>query len=374
MILGDILGAAFSARRAGLLTLGSFAMGLLATSCKHPQSRPSEELVVASASPSNRESREKPPWLVKEDAPAVPKGMVWIPKGALVAGTPPGELPRIADQEMEGQQLILNGFFMDVFAYPNEAAAIPLTNVTLEQARALCVERGKRLCSELEWERACKGSSNTEYEYGSRYWADACATGNPAQMLPSGLHYACHSDFGVRDLHGSVWEWTDSPWGRGGPENHVAIRGGNEIHGEVVGRCANARQQAPDDKSSELGFRCCMGERNPAEVVLHVTKGAFLERHNKVDTGFANLVRAALPEQAEKALPKGAPFLVDRIWTWRPMGNEALTVVGGCATTGVQKHCGAVIGRNLAGKWQPLQWVHSGYFSPEAHVDRDPHT
>jgi hypothetical protein len=193
-------------------------------------------------------------------------------------------------------------------------------------------------------------------------------------MLPSGLHYACHSDFGVRDLHGSVWEWTDSPWGRGGPENHVAIRGGNEIHGEVVGRCANARQQAPDDKSSELGFRCCMGERNPAEVVLHVTKGAFLERHNKVDTGFANLVRAALPEQAEKALPKGAPFLVDRIWTWRPMGNEALTVVGGCATTGVQKHCGAVIGRNLAGKWQPLQWVHSGYFSPEAHVDRDPHT
>lgn len=297
--------------------------------------------------------------------------MVWIPKGALVAGTPPDRILRIPDQEMPGEQLILEGFFMDVFAYPNEAAAIPLTNVTQEHARSLCEERGKRLCSELEWERACKGPDNTDYEYGDRYRPDVCATGRVAQLLPSGLRFGCRSEFGVRDLHGSVWEWTDSAWGRGGPAGHVTVRGGNDLHGEVVGRCANARSRAPDDKSAELGFRCCQGERNSAEVVLHVVKGAVIELHNRVEPEFADAVRAALPEDAQSALPGGARFLVDRVWTWRPVGNEALTVVGGCAAAGTRRECGVVVGRRMPGKWEPLLWVSSGHFMPVTHPDRD---
>jgi hypothetical protein len=297
--------------------------------------------------------------------------MVWIPKGALVVGTPPDRKLRIPDQEPPGLQVILEGFFIDVFAYPNEAAAIPQTNVTLEQARSLCEERGKRLCSELEWERACKGPTNTDYEYGDRYRAEACNTGNPAQMLPSGLHFGCRSEFGVRDLHGSVWEWTDSPWGRGGPASHFALRGGNDVHGEVVGRCANARSRAPEQKSSDLGFRCCKGERNAAEVVLHVTKGAALELHTRVDAAFAQTVRDTLPPEALEDLPKGARFLVERTWTWRPVGNEALTVVGGCATQPGRQVCGVVIGRKQAGKWDALQWVGSGHFQPVTHTDRD---
>ena len=85
------------------------------------------------------------------------KGMVFIPGGALVAGTPPEKLPRIADEEMPGEQVILKGFYIDVFPYPNEEGAIPLTNLSEPEAEGLCAELGKRLCTELEWERACKG-------------------------------------------------------------------------------------------------------------------------------------------------------------------------------------------------------------------------
>ena len=46
--------------------------------------------------------------------------MVWIPSGPLVAGTPEGSLPRVADEEMPGEQVILKGYYIDVFPYPNE--------------------------------------------------------------------------------------------------------------------------------------------------------------------------------------------------------------------------------------------------------------
>jgi hypothetical protein len=101
--------------------------------------------------------------------------MVWI-RRARVAGTPKNLLPRIADEEMEGEQVVLDGFFISIFPYPNEEAAIPLASVTQEQAKGLCEKRGQRLCTELEWERACKGPDNHIYEYGYHYRADICGT------------------------------------------------------------------------------------------------------------------------------------------------------------------------------------------------------
>ncbi len=68
--------------------------------------------------------------------------MVWVPRGPLVAGTPEGSLPRAADEEMPGEQVILKGYYIDVFPYPNEEGAIPLTNVS--QAAAARAVRGTR--------------------------------------------------------------------------------------------------------------------------------------------------------------------------------------------------------------------------------------
>jgi formylglycine-generating enzyme required for sulfatase activity len=103
--------------------------------------------------------------------------MHFIPSGALVVGTPENQLPRIADEEMAGLQLILKGFYIDTFPYPNEEGALPLTNVTQSEAARLCESRDKRLCGELEWERACKGPDNRTHAYGDHYRAEACFTG-----------------------------------------------------------------------------------------------------------------------------------------------------------------------------------------------------
>src|SRR5262247_3411935 len=89
-----------------------------------------------------------PPWDVAQADPEPRPGMVWIPQGVLIAGTPPDRLPRIADEEMPGEQVVLHGFYIDEYPHPNEIGAIPTTNVTQAEARALCEQQSKRLCSE----------------------------------------------------------------------------------------------------------------------------------------------------------------------------------------------------------------------------------
>src|SRR5579883_2586174 len=89
-------------------------------------------------------------------APGAPRaGMVWIPAGVLRAGSAPDEVPRVADAELPGTEIAIGGFYIDVLPYPDETGAIPTTNVTRDEAARLCDKQGKRLCSELEWERAC---------------------------------------------------------------------------------------------------------------------------------------------------------------------------------------------------------------------------
>ncbi len=140
--------------------------------------------------------------------------MVWIPPGVLIAGTPPDRLPRVADEEMAGEQVVMRGFYVDVFPYPDEAGAIPSTNVSRIEAVELCAAQQKRLCTELELERACKGPANLTYEYGDAYHAAPCGTGVQRSLIPNGYNAACQSAFGVHDLHGGVWSWTMSEWKR----------------------------------------------------------------------------------------------------------------------------------------------------------------
>ena len=133
-----------------------------------------------------------------------------------MAGSPEGSLPRIADEEMPGEQIILKGYYVDVFPYPNEEGAIPLSNVTqagctsaVHGARQTLVQRA-RMGTRLQGPR----QSLPRYEYGEAYHAERCGTGALPVMRPTGIRVACHSEFGVRDMHGGAWEWTSSPWGR----------------------------------------------------------------------------------------------------------------------------------------------------------------
>jgi hypothetical protein len=297
--------------------------------------------------------------------------MVWVEPGPLVAGTPSSQLPRLADQEMPGEQVMLKGFYIDIFPYPNEEGAIPLTNLDHAAAVKLCAEQGKRLCGELEWERACKGPANSTFEYGNAYRADRCGTGAEPTLRPSGLRVACRSEFGVRDLHGGVFEWTASAWGRSTGAGFMSVRGGNGPYGELSGRCAHAEPRAPETRAATLGFRCCAGEPNTQEVVLDVKRGPKLEAKGVVDRDLARTFLELLPEDARTELKRFGLPRVEMYWIWRPIGNEELHAARICAGLGKQPSCGVLFSRLGSGVPELLGWAESGFVPGSLHIERD---
>lgn len=321
--------------------------------------------------------------------------MVWIPAGVLHAGSEIDEVPRVADAELPGVDIPMNAFYIDVLPWPNESGAIPTANVTRADAARLCQEKGKRLCSELEWERACKGPDNTRYEYGATYDPHACGSAVPedtASLRPSAQKPTCRSAFGVRDMHGGAAEWTDSPWGRGGvrdgrdgrdalvamregarePPRETArelgreagvVRGGSDVAGELMTRCAYARPAAPGDHAKSIGFRCCAGPRNDAEVILDVKRGPAFERPVHPTARSPEL--DALGGVACGPPTAPAPCSIARAWTWRPAPNVELSLAGGCVGRDKSARCGVGVARMLGDRMETLAQVDTGLSIPE---------
>lgn len=316
------------------------------------------------------EPQNGPPLGPPADRPEPRVGMIFVPPGALVVGTAPDQRPRRADRELPGEQLMLDGFYIDRFAYPNEEGAIPVTSVTQKQAVALCAERGKRLCTELEWERACKGPDNRTYEYGERYRETTCRTGRPAQLRPSGYNVGCQSDFGVRDMHGGPFEWTADEYGRGRKKGEVTLRGGNSTEGEVFGRCANAEPSDPEELSGVIGFRCCAGEKNSARVELNRLHTAGLIPRVRFDEEIEKSLIAALPEEAKKTLSGAGSIQRQRVWLWRPVANEEIHMIALCGRgrpPPFGPRCGLFLARVVPGDVQGLAWVSSSEWVPNLH-------
>jgi hypothetical protein len=296
--------------------------------------------------------------------------MVWIPTGVLRAGSELEEVPRVADTELAGVEVPLGGFYMDVLPWPNEAGAIPTTNVSREEAARLCDGKNKRLCSELEWERACKGPNNARYEYGATYDAHVCSAGVAADVSarhPSGDRTACHSAFGVREMHGGPWEWTDSPWNRGAAahlETPLGVtRGGNDVAGELETRCAFAKSVAPGARLPSTGFRCCAGPRNDAEVELPVKTGLPFEK--TLHPAGSSPPLAALDGQSCGPPLTPAPCSLSRAWTWRPVPNVELYLAGGCLGRDPNARCAIAVSRMIGERQEAVAQVDTGREIPE---------
>lgn len=97
--------------------------------------------------------------------------------------------------------------------YPEGWANKPVTWVSLEDARAYANWTGKRLPHEWEWEYAAQGTDGRAYPWGND-WNSAMVppvdhgrTMRPltdVDAFPQGA-----SPFGVMDMVGNVWQWTD---------------------------------------------------------------------------------------------------------------------------------------------------------------------
>ena len=89
----------------------------------------------------------------------------------------------------------------------------PVTWVTIEDARAYAQWAGKRLPREWEWQYAAQGGDGRLYPWGNDWREDAVPTPNRGRRLRAPAEVDAHpagaSPFGVLDLVGNVWQWTD---------------------------------------------------------------------------------------------------------------------------------------------------------------------
>jgi hypothetical protein len=145
-------------------------------------------------------------------------------------------------------------FCIDVYEYPG-GKTIPRTEVSFEEAGRLCASRGERLCSESEWEHACRGKSGASYPYGQSFDPTRCNTrGSGGELAPAGTFSDCKSASGAYDMSGNVSEWVSGAHG-------AAQRGGSYLSTNPQTRCSNAIHGAPETGSPSTGFRCCSDPR-----------------------------------------------------------------------------------------------------------------
>jgi formylglycine-generating enzyme required for sulfatase activity len=145
----------------------------------------------------------------------------------------------------------------------------PVTWVSLEDARAYAAWAGKRLPHEWEWQMAAQGTDGRAYPWGDTWQAPNMPTPDFGRIMrgpdPVDAHPQGASPYGVMDMTGNVWQWTDefadehtrAAILRGGeyyrPQGSIwyfpaAFR--NNEHGKLL-------LMAPGyDRSGGVGFRC----------------------------------------------------------------------------------------------------------------------
>ncbi len=157
--------------------------------------------------------------------------------------------------------------------YPDGSENRPVTWVSIEDARAYASWAGKRLPHEWEWQYAAQGADRRLYPWGNEWDASAVPAPDKARTprMPDAVdaHPKGASPFGVRDLVGNVWQWTEEF-----EDDHTRagiLRGGNyyEPQGAIwyfpeaykLTEHGKLLMMSPGmDRAGTLGFRCVADE------------------------------------------------------------------------------------------------------------------
>jgi len=98
-------------------------------------------------------------------------------------------------------------------AYPDGWANKPVTWVSLDDARAYAAWARKRLPHEWEWQYAAQGTDGRPYPWGMEWNAAAVPPVETRRVMREPTNVDAYpqgsSPFGVMDLVGNVWQWTE---------------------------------------------------------------------------------------------------------------------------------------------------------------------
>jgi hypothetical protein len=162
---------------------------------------------------------------------------------------------------------------------------VPQGYLSYYSAQRACQKAGKRLCTETEWETACRGESSTPFPYGSTYRAGVCNVGqpfHPAALLHglsssghldprlnllvvagdapvlrvTGASQGCASRWGsdaIYDMVGNLDEWVDDDGG--------VFRGGFYARRTKNGCGSEVRNHSATYFDYSTGARCCYDAR-----------------------------------------------------------------------------------------------------------------
>jgi len=309
------------------------ALGAL-LGCPQPHADPTQKQPAQAKGPDGATSAlAKSPRKVPEP---LPNERVEIPGGSFNVGSRPGDPGRNPELEPRQTSIELGPFQIDRLPYPNDGKSPPLTGVSRDEAKRNCSERGERLCTELEWERACKGPPSHDHATG-KSWEARCAS------EPS----SCASGFDVLGMGGNLREWVASEIpSKEGSAARALLRGAAAGAAGPEHRCAARHALDAESKASDLGFRCCKGAPNAAIVPEPKLGDTFsrakisseaLEKVFKQSPHTANIVGLKFyrePDAANTVVArgpgdkKGFSFTVAPL-SWRPTAGAEFLLVSG---------------------------------------------
>jgi formylglycine-generating enzyme required for sulfatase activity len=227
----------------------------------------------------------------------------WIPPGHFTMGSPPDELGRSKNEDQVSVQLT-RGYYLaeteltqaqwKLVILENPSAfrgdTLPVETITWADARRFCdlLNQQQRkagilpngyhwdLPTESQWEYACRAGTTAALHHG----IDLTAVDSQCRHLGQVAWYQVNAGghtrpvasrkanrWGLRDMHGNVWEWcrdsyTDKhpggidPWIRQGSD-HVR-RGGSAGYQARTCRAANRDGLEPSAKGNGLGLRLAL--------------------------------------------------------------------------------------------------------------------